>query len=32
MVQPKIFYFAGVVAGFTRGTGVCFSTWLAMVI
>jgi hypothetical protein len=24
------FYFAGVTAGFARGTGVCFSTWLAV--
>ena len=24
------FYFAGAVAGFARGTGVCFSTWLAV--
>lgn len=25
------FYFAGVAAGFAWGTGVCFSTWLAVV-
>ena len=24
------FYFAGVAAGVARGTGVCFSTWLAV--
>ena len=28
-VSP-IFYFAGAAAGFARGTGVCFSTWLAV--
>src|SRR5437879_6060308 len=25
------FYFAGVAAGLVRGTGVCFSKWLAIV-
>jgi hypothetical protein len=24
------FYFAGVAASFARGTGMCFSTWLAV--
>jgi len=32
MPRRRRFYFAGggVVAGLARGTGVCFSTWLAV--